>query len=184
MLPPTGDRKYFLPRKTDYLFSFDLALDTRTLQSQASPWLGGVRMHLTINGGDSPAYHVLGDETVLGNDSIFGCVRSFSDSVFVPEGTTTGRIDARISVETNDHAIIWAQYHGTLRLGPRGLDRLLEGNASFQAKAFITPRFETVFPKYRWLAERQCVGYGTVAVEKGVITSATFDIHAASAPLT
>jgi hypothetical protein len=180
MLAAPGERKYFLPRRIDYLFSFDLTLGT----SQTSPSSGGHRLHLATNGAGSPVYHVLGDETVLGNDSIFGTVKSYTDCVFVPAGSNTGQIDARITVETEDKAVIWAQYQGILRLGPRGLARLLGGTATFTAKAFITPRFETAFPKYRWLAERQCLGYGTIEVEYGIVTAATFDIHAAAAPLT
>jgi hypothetical protein len=45
------------------------------------------------------------------------------------------------------------------------------------AKLFITPRFDTAYPKYKWLTERQCAGFGLLTIDDGQIVQATFDIY-------
>lgn len=182
MMMPAGERKHFLGRKVDYLFSYDLAFE-KGPESQASPAVGGVCLRVTGNGVRSPVYHALGDDTVLGHDAIAGVVDHFDDRVLVRERTHVGVSAARLTILTEDRALIFAQYQGVLRLGHRGLPRLLGERTRFQAKAFITPRFETAYSKYRWLAERQCIGYGTVEIENGALRAATFDIYSAVAPL-
>src|SRR5262249_45827782 len=132
----------------------------------------------------SRAFHALGDETVLGNDAIEGAVVWFQERVVFARETDTGTVDTKLTILTDDGARIWTRYQGRIRLGRFGYRRLLAGKAtnggpdasSFEAKAFVAPRFETDSSKYKWLTERQCVAYGKVIVKNGVIDSARYDV--------
>jgi hypothetical protein len=178
-----GERRHYLGRKVEYLFSYDLHIKRDPEQLQTSRTIGGVSIHVVGNGQKSPVYHVLGDDMVLGNDGIAGEVDRLDQRLVVREQSNLGVLESKLTIVTTDGALIWSQHQGVVRLGPRGLPRLLGGSTKFQAKAFITPRFETAYPKYRWLAERQCIGYGLLNIENGALSSGTFDIYSATAPL-
>lgn len=68
-----------------------------------------------------------------------------------PEGT--GTLDIRVTLRTNDGAIIFAQYNGRVD-ARRGLE--------LPATIYVTPRFETGDERYGWLNRVQAVGKGIV----------------------
>ena len=186
-------RVYFLDRALTYLFSYDVKFDQ---DGEIGFVVGGVRVDLNgrhngvganrkqLAANPSLAYHAMGDRTVMDNDVVTGKVTWFADRLFVAKKTSLGHIDAKMMIHTDDDALIWSQYQGVVNLGSLGFKRLLsvdpdDVGKSFEARAFISPRFETESVKYSWLAARQCVGYGRLAVEKGRIATGTFDIYSA-----
>ena len=64
-----------------------------------------------------------------------------------------GRLDVRATLQTDDGALIYMQYHGVLVLGEAATAALARGEPhSFGDSYFMTsPRFETGDPRYAWL---------------------------------
>jgi hypothetical protein len=66
-----------------------------------------------------------------------------------PEGT--GTVDVRVTLQTDDGAVIFVQYNGRMDAS-RGLQ--------FPMTAYVAPRFETGDERYAWLNRIQAVGKG------------------------
>ena len=66
-----------------------------------------------------------------------------------PEGT--GTVDARVTLQTDDGAVIFVQYNGRLDASP---------GSQFPMTAYVAPRFETGDERYAWLNRIQAVGKG------------------------
>ena len=61
-----------------------------------------------------------------------------------------GMLDVRVAIETDDGAVVFAQYNGRMDI-----------SAGLGAKpAYVAPRFETGDPRYAWLNLVQAVGKG------------------------
>jgi len=75
--------------------------------------------------------------------------------VVAPDGT--GQIDIRLTLETDDGALIYVHYQG--RRDFTAVD------AGIDAPVYIAPLFETGDPRYGWLNKVQAVGKGTMADE-------------------
>jgi len=78
--------------------------------------------------------------------------------VVAPDGT--GQIDIRLTLETDDGALIYVQYQGR-----RDFTQV---QAEIDAPVYITPRFETSDERYLWLNKIQAVGKGTTVGEARV----------------
>jgi hypothetical protein len=68
-----------------------------------------------------------------------------------------GAIDARMTIRTDDGALIHVQYGGRLDLS----------NPKEGMFAFVAPTFETGDPRYDWLNRIQAVGRGQLTVSAG-----------------
>jgi uncharacterized protein DUF3237 len=145
-------------------------------------------------------YHVHDDISVEGNDAIAGSVKMSRDSLFLPREERFGTVEGALVIVTDDAAVIDSRYRGSIALGTLGLGHFDEQEeneadgeqagadgwlppgatpgAPTRVKLFITPRFETAYPKYKWLTERQCAGFGVVDIENGRPARATIDIYA------
>lgn len=76
-----------------------------------------------------------------------------------PDGVL--RLDARVSFETDDGALIYVQYFGVLRSdGGRSLAQPGETSQYGDAYFMTTPRFETGDERYAWLNGLVCVAKG------------------------
>lgn len=72
-----------------------------------------------------------------------------ADWVTAAPDLSTGALDVRATLKTDDGAIIYTEYRGRVRFGADGLNQV-----------FTSPRFETGDPRYAWLNGIQCVGKG------------------------
>src|SRR5262245_63047185 len=72
-----------------------------------------------------------------------------ADWVTVAPDKTTGALDVRATLKTDDGAIVYSEYRGRVRFGANGLNEV-----------FTSPRFETGDERYQWLNGLQCVGKG------------------------
>jgi hypothetical protein len=189
-----GQRRYLFDKKLIYLFSYDVPLR----QDAAIPTPDGTQFSFSASqaqpsypaNGNSQAnavfaplqvYHVLDENQVEQNDSIVGAVSWIRDSVFVSDEERVAAIDGAVVIKTTDDAVIEAKYKGSLSLGPlgaRSFDAGSNGSQVWRAKAFIAPRFDTAYPKYKWLSERQCAAFGILELGHGPTTRATFDVYA------
>lgn len=73
-----------------------------------------------------------------------------------------GRLDVRATVETDDGANVYVQYHGVLVFNDRVMAAMAGGGATEfgDTDFFTTPRFETGDPRYAWLNSVVAVGQG------------------------
>jgi hypothetical protein len=86
---------------------------------------------------------------------------SGGDWLLVDDGGT-GRLDVRGTLETDDGARIYIQYHGVLELNEKVLSALAGGGSTdYGDTYFMTqPRFETGDPRYGWLNRVVAVAEG------------------------
>lgn len=187
---PAGQRRYLFDKELVYLFSYDLALEeegrlmvpegVRFSWTPKAPPTAGKPEHESFE--KRLVYHVLDENTVEGNDAVTGEVKWFRESALVTHDGTVGAIEGAIAIETFDGAILDSRYEGCLLLGPLGLEHFRlpaeEAQPTGRVNLFTSPRFETAYPKYRWLTERQCAGFGVAEIERGRAIRATFDIYA------
>ena len=201
MILASGQRREFLDKPLTYLFSHDLRLASHGLGFVA----GGLRLetvgaanklaptHGELRDNPSRAFHVRGDNTVLGNDAIEGAVIWFSEQLLFTPDNDAGATEASIVIRTFDDALIWTRWRGKIRLGRLGYRRLArargqggkadkqrDGASSFEARAAVSARFETDSAKYRWVCERQCAAYGRVIIDHGNIVAARYDVYSTS----
>ncbi len=89
-----------------------------------------------------------------------------------PDGVLN--LDVRITLETDDHQLIFMSYQG-VRHGPQEvMDRLGRGE-SVDPKAYyfrMVPSFETSSEKYAWLNKIVCIATG-----KRDASGPTYDVH-------
>lgn len=76
--------------------------------------------------------------------------RSAADWAIVVPDTAVTNLDVRLTVRTDDGALIFVQYNGRAQLGAGGAP----------GSIYIAPRFDTGDPRYAWLAAIQGVGKG------------------------
>jgi hypothetical protein len=117
----------------------------------------GVRMVATVTGG-----WVKGDRI---NGTIVG---AGADWLLIgPDGW--GRLDVRAQIQTDDGAVIYAQYGGLLELNEAVMGAMAAGGATgFDDQYFrTTPRLETGDERYAWVNTTLFVGEGRLH-ESGV----------------
>jgi len=96
---------------------------------------------------------------------VFGKVRPVgADWCFVrPDGVLN--LDVRLTMETDDGALIYVTYGGTLDYGPNGYEEISRGNYPPASAIFTTPVLETAHPDYLWLNRLTCFGIGRTTPE-------------------
>jgi hypothetical protein len=69
------------------------------------------------------------------------------------------RLDVRLTLRTDDGAIISINYNGVLRIDPQNADRFMKGEplTSKDLYSSTAPTFRTSHPKYIWLTQSQAV---------------------------
>ncbi|HWB51742.1 MAG TPA: DUF3237 domain-containing protein [Stellaceae bacterium] len=85
-------------------------------------------------------------------------------------------LDVRLSIETNDGALIYVTYSGSVDWGEDGYDRVLRGEAVGAGQTIrISPKFLTSHTRYIWLNRLHCIGVGEAFRERAEIA---YDIYA------
>jgi hypothetical protein len=74
----------------------------------------------------------------------------------------TGRLDVRGTLETDDGALIYIQYHGVIELNEKVVAALTRGEATDYGDTYYMtqPRFETGDERYAWLNRVVAVAEG------------------------
>jgi hypothetical protein len=188
---PAGQRRYLFEKNLLYLLSYDA--NVRETARAFVP--GGGAIEWTANktaAGDSahggrarpsagPAYHVLDDDRIDENDSITGHVIEIHDRIVIPADERIATLEGTVIIDTSDRAVLAGHYRGSLVLGPLGGDRFAPGgdeNKLLRIKTLVIFRFETTFPKYKWITERLCAGFGFIEVGGGIVRTLSFDLYA------
>jgi hypothetical protein len=76
----------------------------------------------------------------------------------MPNGTS--RLDVRLTIQTEDNALIYVEYSGVAKYSKEAADRLGKGETLGADEAYVitTPRFQTTAEQYAWLNDVQAVG--------------------------
>jgi len=87
-----------------------------------------------------------------------------------------GQLDVRITVKTDDAALIYMRYEGIV--AGDALPRVLGGEAVPPADYYFrtTPYFETSSEKYAWLNKIVAVGVGQVDLSKGWVGYKVYEV--------
>lgn len=184
MLPEREPRRTFLDRSLLYLFSYDAATQPATNDIGFVP--GGLRLDVECVPNQSRVYHLLRERTVaaLGTPAISGTVVEGGDAALLREDDVVIS-DVRITIRTDDGAIIDSRYGGKFSLGAGGYRRAIGNDKPVGTEKnplvvpiVVTPRYETASAKYRWLTQYQCIGFGAISVVKNRQRSVSYDIYA------
>ena len=91
-----------------------------------------------------------------------------------PDGA--GQLDVRITIKTDDEALIYMRYEGIV--AGDALPRILGGEAVPASDYYFrtTPYFETSSDKYAWLNKIVAVGVGQVDLSKGWVGYKVYEV--------
>ena len=140
--------------KLELLMTYDVDLHEPT---QVGVVPSGVRFITNVKGG-----------TVQG-PRIKGTVRPGGADWFLMGNDGVGRLDARITFETEDGAYIYVQYHGVIEMNEAvaaamaGVQPTEYGDTYFMT----APRFETGDERYAWLNSVVAVAEGRILPNAG-----------------
>jgi Protein of unknown function (DUF3237) len=175
-------RQALLERDLLYLFSYDVDLEMR--RDEVGFVVGGLHVNISTKPGKTRAYHVAQETSVLGVQAVEGTIVGGEDRALI-RTDDFGDLNVRLTIRADSGALIFATYRGIFPAGERGYRRLVTREPElgteeqpFRAPVYITPRFTTNSPKYAWLTQYQCVGYGEVSVIQSTVRTGTFDIYA------
>lgn len=177
-------RRQLVDNQLLYLLSFDVEANLDRHELGFVP--GGVRVNIYARPNLSRVYHVLRERTVpgLGFEAISGTLLWGGDWITWREDDLE-LSEVKAVIETDDHAVIHFSYVLIVHLGPGGYRRIVsekgkigKHDAPVHWPVMATPRFESTSPKYRWLAEHQCVAFGQVQIVKSEVRRLTYDVYA------
>jgi hypothetical protein len=93
----------------------------------------------------------------------------------MPDGSV--RLDVRLTIKTDDNALILVEYGGVIMWPKEIIERLMKGEVITAADGYFltAPRFTTGAPNYAWLNHLQAIGK-MVRVQRG--NKVVYDIFA------
>jgi hypothetical protein len=78
----------------------------------------------------------------------------------IPSDALRLRLDARVTIETDEHEIIYMSYSGRMQCDKETADRFRKGAALKADECYLisAPTFQTKSDKYSWLNDVQAIG--------------------------
>jgi len=89
-------------------------------------------------------------------------VHSQGDHELIVRTDGVGDLSVRVTLETDDHALISMRYSAVVDLGPDGAERARQQRWPAVSQVRSAPRLLTSNAEYEWLNRLQCVGIGEV----------------------
>jgi hypothetical protein len=184
-----GQRRFLFEKNPLYVFSFDAPLKERSRVGV----FGGTNIDWSVpddaKADKLQAYHVLDEDTVEENDAVRGAVLAVRDLLFLPNTGKTGAVEGNAIIKTYDDAVIDARYRGSVDLGSlsnlqfdpsltHAVDETIKEDQKACLKVRLAVRFETEFPKYKWLTQYQCAAFGRLNLVDRRVKDATYDVYA------
>ena len=146
----------------EHIFSYEAT--TAPPPEIIGPVAQGFRLNAYFAGGTVSGPKVNGKILPVGGDFI--TIRT--DGV--------GDIDVRLTIQTDDGALIYQTNTGVLELGETGYQDFMTQNVKEeipQVRASI--RFQTAHPNYSWMNRKQCIGIGQFIAAEGKVK---YDVYA------
>jgi len=135
--------------KLDHICSFAVRGTPGIPPEIIGPVAEGVRVNFySSGGGEVTGPRIRGKVRPVGGDWL----RVRNDGV--------GVMDARVTLETDDGALILVTYPGLIDLGEDGYQQFLRGDLPSEVRLGISPSFFTSHPAYVWLNRLHCFGVG------------------------
>jgi len=104
-----------------------------------------------------------------------GKLRDFGGDWMTVRTDGVALLDARVTFETEDGALILVTYPGHIDFGEAGYANFLRGKLPETAQIRTSPRFYSSHPKYVWLNRLHCLGIGEY---QSASRSATYEVYA------
>ena len=124
----------------------------------------GLRINFYVTGGK------------MTGPKVFGHLRPVGADWLTLRTDGTAGLDVRATMETDDGALIYVTYTGTIDLGETGYEDFIKGTMPPSGTAIrIAPRFQTAHPKYLWLNRLHCLGIGQAFLERSEVA---YDVYA------
>jgi hypothetical protein len=126
----------------------DMSVDLESPQLISSPV--GDQLVFIVKGGRIHGPGISGEVLPGGGDWL----RAGTDGI--------GRLDVRVTISTDDGALIGYTSRGLIRVPDDGLARLAAGERLSFAETYVrtTPKFETADERYAWISTVVAIGYG------------------------
>ncbi len=123
----------------------------------------GLRVNVYITGGEVTGPRLNGKILPVGADWL----------IIRPDGM--GILNVRLTIETNDGALIYLRYGGVADLGEDGHQRFLDGNPPTRFPLHTVPRAITSHSDYLWLNRVQLLNIGEADLS---VPHASYDVYA------
>jgi uncharacterized protein DUF3237 len=129
-------------------FLYDITMDAEA--QDVGPTPAGHRRIVVVTGGTFEGPRLRGTVLPGGGDWL------------VQRSDGSRLLDVRITLRTDDGALIYARYPGLFHGPPDVMERILRGEAVDPAEYYfrVTPLFETAAEKYAWLNRVVAIGLG------------------------
>ncbi len=145
----------------EHIFSYEATTDPTP--DFIGPVAQGMRLNAYFAGGTVSGPKVNGKILPVGGDFI--TVRT--DGV--------GDIDVRLSIQTDDGALIYQTNTGVLELGENGYEDFMNMKLQEVTQVRANIRFQTSHENYQWLNRKQCIGIGQFFALEGKVK---YDVYA------
>ena len=106
---------------------------------------------------------------------INGSVRAGGGDWMTVRRDGVGLVDARVTFETADGALILVTYNGVIDFGARGYEQFVGEGPPERAAIRVAARLSSGHPTYSWLNRVQCIGIGEF---RHADRTASYDIYA------
>ena len=123
----------------------------------------GLRVNVYITGGEVTGPRLNGKILPVGADWL----------IIRPDGM--GILNVRLTIETNDGALIYLRYGGVADLGEDGHQRFLDGNPPTRFPLHTVPTAITSHSDYLWLNRVQLLNIGEADLS---VPHASYDVYA------
>ena len=157
-VPKPGDKRY--EPKLEYVLSYNASLAPPEV---IGPLAEGIRVNFYVTDGLFQGPNIKGKLRPVGGDWL--TIRK--DGI--------GILDVRATMETDDGALIYIAYSGTLNLGPDGYKNFAEGKLPEFIHLTVSSRMYTANPKYEWVNRSQYVQVGEFERDKLLVR---YDVYA------
>jgi hypothetical protein len=183
-IDPMAHRTHFIDHSLLYVCSasieFSLAIEQIGLVAQ------GARVNVLCVAESSRVFNILRNRSLdgAGFEAVTGTLLTGEDVGLLREDDVAIP-SVRVAIRTDDGAVIEAQYMGVLPLGVGSFRGIVAGAEPLGTldepglfTIIVTPRYETADPRYRWLTEQQCIGFGQVEASIGLFRRVSYDVYA------
>jgi hypothetical protein len=126
-----------------------------------------------LHGGIGINFHIANGEFT--GPRLKGLVHASGGDWFTLRRDGIGELDVRLTLQTDDGALIDTRYRGLGEFGIDSYEGFLRGELPASAPLYTSPYMATAHPDYQWLHRRACVGIGAVDLQRNEVR---YDIYA------
>jgi hypothetical protein len=155
------ERRYLFNKSDSYLFSFDV---NHRMTPAGRGWNFDFQRPPEAKGFD--LINVRNESVANNREALLGDVLSVVGRHDFRTYGDAASTHGKMLIRARDGVIIEARYYGTQRLQELGQRTLLTATdpEPIEVKLSYWLRFDTTSPKYRWLVQSPCVGFGRAVI--------------------